>query len=235
MSQQASGRQPFSRNAMVLAPLKRQELPGFPPELDTKVNLSKVNLEVLQPWIATRITELMGGVEDEVLIGAAAATARAWPRDAADARLPDAGMVCNILSEGPHPSGRDMYAGACRTSSLWISVARSPSPSPAVLTSLPSRPALLSGAAHGGLPAGAVGPPAQRRGQRAAGGAGHRPVSAGRQARGAAEARRRSRPHAELARRLPLRRRRLSSAAATAAVAAPSSAAAQATVAACRG
>ena len=22
-------------------------------------------------------------------------------------------MVCNILSEGPHPSGRDMYAGAC--------------------------------------------------------------------------------------------------------------------------
>jgi len=69
MSQQASGRQPFSRNAMVLAPLKRQALPGFPPELEWTPNLSKVNLEVLKPWIATRITELMGGVEDEVLIG----------------------------------------------------------------------------------------------------------------------------------------------------------------------
>ena len=32
--------------------------------------MRKVNLEVLKPWIATRITELLGGVEDEVLIGA---------------------------------------------------------------------------------------------------------------------------------------------------------------------
>jgi hypothetical protein len=31
--------------------------------------MRKVNLEVLKPWIATRITELLGGVEDEVLIG----------------------------------------------------------------------------------------------------------------------------------------------------------------------
>jgi hypothetical protein len=32
--------------------------------------MRKINLEVLKPWIATRITELLGGLEDEVLIGA---------------------------------------------------------------------------------------------------------------------------------------------------------------------
>jgi hypothetical protein len=31
--------------------------------------MRKVDLEMLKPWIATRITELLGGVEDEVLIG----------------------------------------------------------------------------------------------------------------------------------------------------------------------
>jgi hypothetical protein len=37
-----------------------------------QVDMRKVNLEVLKPWIATRITELLGGVEDEVLIGVCA-------------------------------------------------------------------------------------------------------------------------------------------------------------------
>ena len=35
-----------------------------------QVDMRKINLEVLKPWIATRITELLGGLEDEVLIGA---------------------------------------------------------------------------------------------------------------------------------------------------------------------
>ena len=88
-AQQAAGRQPFSRNAMLLGPVKKQALPGFPAELDSKVDMAKINLEVMKPWIATRITELLSGVEDEVLIG----------------------MVYNLLTEGPHPSGKDMYAG----------------------------------------------------------------------------------------------------------------------------
>ena len=37
--------------------------------------MRKVNLEVLKPWIEARITELLGGVEDEVLVGAFANTA----------------------------------------------------------------------------------------------------------------------------------------------------------------
>lgn len=68
-AQQSAARQPFSRNAMVLGPVKRQALPNFPPEADAPVDLRQVDLEVLKPWIATRITELLSGVEDEVLIG----------------------------------------------------------------------------------------------------------------------------------------------------------------------
>jgi len=41
----------------------------FPKELDVKVDLSKVNMDVMKPWIAKRVTELLGGLEDEVLIG----------------------------------------------------------------------------------------------------------------------------------------------------------------------
>jgi hypothetical protein len=38
MSQQAAGKsQPFSRNTMALGPAKKQTLPKYPPELDTKV------------------------------------------------------------------------------------------------------------------------------------------------------------------------------------------------------
>lgn len=40
----------------------------FPPEFSTKVDLTKVNWDTLKPWIAKRITELLGGLEDEVLI-----------------------------------------------------------------------------------------------------------------------------------------------------------------------
>mgnify|MGYP001072077662 CR=1 FL=1 len=40
----------------------------FPPEYSQKVDPTKVNWEVMKPWIAKRVTELLGGLEDEVLI-----------------------------------------------------------------------------------------------------------------------------------------------------------------------
>lgn len=40
----------------------------FPAEFSTKVDLARVNWEAMKPWIAKRITELLGGLEDEVLI-----------------------------------------------------------------------------------------------------------------------------------------------------------------------
>ncbi|KAG2203321.1 hypothetical protein INT46_006084 [Mucor plumbeus] len=39
----------------------------FPPEFDQKVDMKKVNLDVIKPWISNRITELLG-LEDEVVI-----------------------------------------------------------------------------------------------------------------------------------------------------------------------
>ncbi|KAE9620474.1 hypothetical protein Lal_00019956 [Lupinus albus] len=39
----------------------------FPPELEHLVDMNKVNMEVMKPWIAKRVTELLG-FEDEVLI-----------------------------------------------------------------------------------------------------------------------------------------------------------------------
>ncbi|KAK3280469.1 hypothetical protein CYMTET_11693 [Cymbomonas tetramitiformis] len=61
-------RMPFSRNAMVMGPGKNKKI-RFPVELDTPVDMKKVNLETIKPWIAERITSLLGGLEDEVLIG----------------------------------------------------------------------------------------------------------------------------------------------------------------------
>lgn len=40
---------------------------SFPPEFDKKVDMKKVNLDVIHPWISNRITELLG-LEDDVLI-----------------------------------------------------------------------------------------------------------------------------------------------------------------------
>ncbi|KAI8642697.1 serine/arginine repetitive matrix 1 [Parasitella parasitica] len=39
----------------------------FPSEFDQKVDMKKVNLDVIKPWISNRITELLG-FEDEVVI-----------------------------------------------------------------------------------------------------------------------------------------------------------------------
>ena len=51
-----------SKDAKLLKTLR------FPKEYDLKVDLNKVNWEVIKGWVAKRITELLG-VEDEVLIG----------------------------------------------------------------------------------------------------------------------------------------------------------------------
>ncbi|KZV99500.1 PWI domain-containing protein [Exidia glandulosa HHB12029] len=39
----------------------------FPPEFDKKVDLRKVNLPIIRPWIAKRVVELVG-IEDEVVV-----------------------------------------------------------------------------------------------------------------------------------------------------------------------
>ncbi len=51
-----------SKDAKLLKTLK------FPKEYDLKVDLKKVNWEVIKGWVARRITELLG-LEDEVVIG----------------------------------------------------------------------------------------------------------------------------------------------------------------------
>lgn len=40
----------------------------FPPNFSQKVNLKRVNWESIKPWICKRITELLDGVEDDVVI-----------------------------------------------------------------------------------------------------------------------------------------------------------------------
>jgi serine/arginine repetitive matrix protein 1 len=39
----------------------------FPPEFDQKVDMRKVNLQVMKPWIAKKVVELVG-FEDEVVV-----------------------------------------------------------------------------------------------------------------------------------------------------------------------
>ncbi len=41
----------------------------FPPEYKIKVDMAKVNWEAMKVWISKRLIELLGGVEDDVLIG----------------------------------------------------------------------------------------------------------------------------------------------------------------------
>ena len=40
----------------------------FPKELDLKVDLARVSWPVMKEWVARRVTELLGGLEEEVLI-----------------------------------------------------------------------------------------------------------------------------------------------------------------------
>eukprot|EP00124_Ichthyophonus_hoferi_P000914 Ihof_evm23s39 gene=Ihof_evmTU23s39 len=57
----------------------------FPTEFETSVNLSKVNLDVIKPWITDRVTELLG-IEDEVVID----------------------FIFNMLETDKHPDPRKM-------------------------------------------------------------------------------------------------------------------------------
>ncbi|KAG8216825.1 hypothetical protein J3R82DRAFT_7084 [Butyriboletus roseoflavus] len=47
--------------------LKLLKTMKFPPEFDKKVDMKKVNLQVIKPWIAKKVTELVG-LEDEVVV-----------------------------------------------------------------------------------------------------------------------------------------------------------------------
>ena len=40
----------------------------FPPEFSKKVDLTNVNWDSLKPWIEKRVSELLGGLEDEILL-----------------------------------------------------------------------------------------------------------------------------------------------------------------------
>jgi hypothetical protein len=60
-----SARQPFSRGVQV-AGVKRGAKkggPSHPPELDRPVVIRKNTMDVVKPWIAERVTELLGGLE----------------------------------------------------------------------------------------------------------------------------------------------------------------------------
>lgn len=39
----------------------------FPPEFEQKVDMRKVNLQVIRPWVAKRVVELVG-LEDEIVV-----------------------------------------------------------------------------------------------------------------------------------------------------------------------
>jgi hypothetical protein len=59
-------RDPFSRNVLV-AGKSKSKMPKHPPSLNRRVNMSKVKLDVVKPWVARRVTELLG-IEDDVLV-----------------------------------------------------------------------------------------------------------------------------------------------------------------------
>lgn len=40
----------------------------FPPEFSKKVDLSNVNWDSIKPWIENRVSQLLGGLEDEILL-----------------------------------------------------------------------------------------------------------------------------------------------------------------------
>jgi|AntAceMinimDraft_12_1070368.scaffolds.fasta_scaffold46752_2 serine/arginine repetitive matrix protein 1 len=83
-------RQPFSRGAMSSGGAKRGSVARlrYPPELDRLVVMRGVKVAILKPWIEQRVTALLGGVEDDVLIA----------------------MICNFLEMNQvHHSGGGMY------------------------------------------------------------------------------------------------------------------------------
>lgn len=53
---------PHSKESKLLKTIK------FPPSFATPLDLSAVNWEALRPWVTARVTSILGGVEDDVLI-----------------------------------------------------------------------------------------------------------------------------------------------------------------------
>ena len=60
-------RQPFSRGAIVTGVKAKRSAVKHPPELNRSVDTRRVKWEIIKPWIAARVTELLT-VEDDVLI-----------------------------------------------------------------------------------------------------------------------------------------------------------------------
>eukprot|EP00230_Micromonas_polaris_P007572 CAMPEP_0117629924 /NCGR_PEP_ID=MMETSP0802-20121206/3229_1 /TAXON_ID=38833 /ORGANISM="Micromonas sp., Strain CCMP2099" /LENGTH=417 /DNA_ID=CAMNT_0005434175 /DNA_START=16 /DNA_END=1268 /DNA_ORIENTATION=- len=60
-------RQPFSRGAVVTGKAAKRSIVKHPAELNRAVDTRRVRWEIVKPWIATRVTELLT-VEDDVLI-----------------------------------------------------------------------------------------------------------------------------------------------------------------------
>ena len=60
-------RQPFSRGAVVTGKAAKKSVLKHPAELNRAVDTRRVKWEIVKPWIATRVTELLT-VEDDVLI-----------------------------------------------------------------------------------------------------------------------------------------------------------------------
>jgi hypothetical protein len=55
-------RPPHSKEAKLLKTMK------FPPSFATPLDLARVNWEAVRPWVTERVTAILGGVEDDVLI-----------------------------------------------------------------------------------------------------------------------------------------------------------------------
>ena len=83
----SQARQPFSRGGIVSGVNVKKAALKHPPELDRRVDMTRVKWEVVKPWIATRVTELLT-IEDDVLIA----------------------MIYNLLEqEKVHKSGAAIY------------------------------------------------------------------------------------------------------------------------------
>ena len=63
----SQARQPFSRGAVVTGVKAKRSAVKHPPELKRSVDTRRVKWEIVKPWIAARVTELLT-VEDDVLI-----------------------------------------------------------------------------------------------------------------------------------------------------------------------
>ena len=67
LASMSHARQPFSRGAIVTGVKAKRSAVKHPPELNRSVDTRRVKWEIIKPWIAARVTELLT-VEDDVLI-----------------------------------------------------------------------------------------------------------------------------------------------------------------------